>query len=562
MKVRLLCALACALAVPMFAAENEASAATRQPPHDKNAPVSGEEFERLKTQLAVQQQQIDQLRLALESQQKILNKAMATAGDEKQSGFTLPSAKLGEVASASPVLPGGNAVPASIVNAKMTQGADAPSPLSLKIGETYITPVGFMDLTYVYRSKNLGSGIGTNFAGVPFANTTTGKLPDGQLSPQNSRIGARFDTLVKGARVIGYWESDFLGNQPAGILVNTNSATLRLRLFWVDVRKGQFELLGGQSWSMLTPGRKGISALPGDIFFTNDIDTNYQIGLPWARIPTLRVVWHPTDKIAWGFAAENAQQYGGGGSGSPAITLPAALSAGLANQINTGSQNFNVPTVHPDLITKVAFDPVFAGHNVHLEAGAMLRTFRIVNPADFTKHTTEGGAGSFNSNIELVKGGKLRLIESFYYGRGAARYLFASGPDLTVASNGNLGLVKAAGTVDGIESQVTKNFLFYGYYGGAYFGRSVQTDTNGKLIGYGYTGSAASNNRSIQEGTLGFQNTFWRDPKWGQLRFDFQYSYLFRNPWYVAPGALNQASNHMIFLNLRYALPGAVPNLK
>lgn len=562
MKVRLLGAFLGLLAISAFAAENEASSVTLQAPHDKNAPVSSEEFERLKAQLAIQQQQIEQLRLALEAQQKVLNRGIAPAADEKQTGFSLPSPKLGEVASASPVIPGGNAVPASVVNAKMAQGGDAPSPLSLKIGDTYITPVGFMDLTYVYRSKNMGSGIGSNFAAVPYSNTTAGRLPDGQLSPQNSRIGARFDALVHGTKVLGYWESDFLGNQPAGILINTNSAVLRLRVFFVDLRKGQFEVLGGQSWSLLTPGRKGISPLPSDIFYSQDIDTNYQIGIPWARIPTLRVVWHPTDKIAWAIAAENAQQYAGGGSGSAAITLPAALSAGLANQLNTNAQNFSVPTVHPDIITKLAFDPVFADHQVHFEMVGMIRTFRIVDPVDFTRHTTEGGAGGFNSNLELIKGGKLRLIENFYYGRGAGRYLFASGPDLTVAANGNLGLVKAGGTVDGIEMQVTRNFLFYGYYGGAYFGRSTQIDTNGKPVGYGYTGSAGSNNRSIQEGTIGIQNTFWKDPKWGQLRFDVQYSYLFRNPWYVASGSPSQAYNHMLFLNLRYALPGAPPNLK
>jgi hypothetical protein len=563
MKVRLLGAFLSLLAIPAFAAENEASSVTSPASHDKAAPVTSEEFERLKTQLATQQQQIEQLRLALESQQKLLNRAMAPAAvDEKQSGFTLPSNKLGEVASTTPVVPGGNVVPASVVNSKLTQSADdAPSPLSLKIGDTYITPLGWMDLTYVYRSKNLGSGIGTNFAGVPFANTLTGRLSDGQLSAQNSRIGARFDANVHGAKVLGYWESDFLGNQPAGLLINTNSDVLRLRVFFVDVKWNKFELMGGQSWSLLTPGRNGISPLPADIFYSQDNDTNYQIGIPWARIPELRFVYHPTDKIAFAIAADEAQQYAGGGSGAATVTFPAALSSGLAGEINTNTQNFTVPTTNPDFISKLAFDPVFSDHHVHFEIVGMERTFHIVNPVDFSKHTKEGGAASVNSNIELVKDGKLRLIENFYYGMGGARYLFASGPDLTVAANGNLALVKAGGTVDGIEAQVTKNFLFYGYYGAAYFGRSIDIDTNGKPVGYGYAGSANSNNRTIQEGTIGFQNTFWRDPKWGQLRFDLQYSYLFRNPWFVASGALDQAYTHMLYLNLRYALPGAAPKL-
>ena len=42
-------------------------------------------------------------------------------------------------------------------------------------------------------------------------------------------------------------------------------------------------MLGGQSWSMMTPERKGISPLPGDIFYSQDMDVNYQAGLTWGR---------------------------------------------------------------------------------------------------------------------------------------------------------------------------------------------------------------------------------------------------------------------------------------
>ena len=49
----------------------------------------------------------------------------------------------------------------------------------------------------------------------------------------------------------------------------------------VDVRKDKLEFLAGQSWSMLTPNRKGISALPGDIFISQVVDTNYMAGLTW-----------------------------------------------------------------------------------------------------------------------------------------------------------------------------------------------------------------------------------------------------------------------------------------
>ena len=157
----------------------------------------------------------------------------------------------------------------------------APSPLQFQLGEATFTPVGFMDFTSVFRSAASGSGIGTSFGSIPYNSTATARLSEERLSPQNSRIGMRVDANVKGAHVIGYWESDFLGTVPTNgtnASVSSNSYLLRLRLFWVDLRKGQFEMLGGQSWSLITPGRKGISPLPADIFYSQDIDVNYNVG--------------------------------------------------------------------------------------------------------------------------------------------------------------------------------------------------------------------------------------------------------------------------------------------
>jgi hypothetical protein len=512
-------------------------------------------------QLAVQQQQIEQLRLALEAQQKLLNRIAGAATDEKQSGSSLPVEKLGEVATASPVVPV-SGLPSAPQRVNLAQHADGPAPLSFKIGSTYLTPVGFIDVTYVGRSTNLGSGIGTNFAAIPYSNVPQGRLTDGFLSLQNSRIGARFDAIVHGAKLLGYWESDFLGTQPTNVLVSTNSDTFRLRLFWVDLRKNNWEILGGQSWSLITPNRKGVSPLPADIFYSQTVDTNYQVGIPWGRIPSFRFVWHPSEKVAWAVGAENAQQYIGGSSGGGLVTLPANLVTPLNNQLDNGTNGFSVPTLNPDVISKLAFDPVANDHRLHFEIAGMLRSFRIFNSLSNEHFATVGGAGSFNSNLELVKGGRLRLIENFFYGRGVGRWLFGQGPDLIVNSNGALGLLPGGGTAEGLESQITKKLFLYGYYGAEYFGRGVTVDTNGKRIGYGFSGSSNSNNRNIQEGTVGLQDTFWKDPKWGALQFFLQYSYVFRAPWFVSAGTPSRASTNMVFLNLRYGFPGAAPDLK
>jgi len=49
---------------------------------------------------------------------------------------------------------------------------------------------------------------------------------------------------------------------------------------------------------MLTPNRKGLSALPADLFYSQVIDVNYQNGLVWSRNPQFRFIVHPTEKIA------------------------------------------------------------------------------------------------------------------------------------------------------------------------------------------------------------------------------------------------------------------------
>ena len=63
---------------------------------------------------------------------------------------------------------------------------------------------------------------------------------------------------------MGYWESDFVGGFAGNnTQVTSNSVLMRLRLYWVDLRNKHFEVLGGQSWSLLTPNRNGISASAG-----------------------------------------------------------------------------------------------------------------------------------------------------------------------------------------------------------------------------------------------------------------------------------------------------------
>jgi hypothetical protein len=536
---------------------------------DKPAPVKPEasavesEMQELRSLVEEQRAELAAQRAALKAQQlkmeSLEEKFGATPSEAVASPVSTPASTPAAAAVATPIS-GKTAAPAG--NPAQKDGEEV-SPLQLKIGSAYITPVGFMDFTGVWRSKTGGSGIGTNFGSIPYG--VTGATPNfnahlGELreSMQNSRIGFRVDALVKGAHVIGYMESDFLGNNPGNVAVSSNSNTLRSRLYWVDVQKDKWEVLAGQTWSLITPGRTGISPLPGNLFFTQNIDVNYQLGLVWGRIPELRFVAHPSDKVAFAVALDSPEQYVGGSAGGGSIvlpTLPASLSGLSGTQLNNGATTLAVPNLAPDFIEKLAFDP---SSRFHAEVGGLEREFKIYNSSTNTTFTKTGAGGFVNLNAEVFKG--FRLLTNNFWGDGGGRYIFGQAPDLIVRANGTISPIKSASTVSGFEFTHGKTLL-YGYYGMLYVWKNLALDasTPAKVIGYGVPGNVGQN-RNISEETVGFNQTLWRDAKYGALNFMGQYSYLSRNPWSFTTGG-EDAHLNMVFLNLRYTLPGSAPTL-
>lgn len=593
-------AIVIALAAPVFS----------QTSPDNSSRDSGkkDDVSTLKQQVAEQQKEIEQLRSIVNQMKQKLDQTpeAATAKVAPAAAAPAPTApapapaqtavvsrpNLGEVASTTPILPraakssasddatmiGSTPAPTTAIHsaAQDTSKADQVSPLQFHIGSASITPVGFMDFTGVFRTHAAGGSIGTSFGSIPYGNSVyQNNLTEMRMSIQNSRIGFRADADVKGAHVIGYMEADFLGNNPANVAVSSNSNTMRSRLYWVDVARGSWEILGGQTWSLLTPGRKGISPIPGDIFYTQDIDVNYQAGLFWGRIPELRFVYHhPSGKAAFAVALDSPDQYAGGSSGGPLITLPANYNTSTTYQgeLDYNQNGLNAPNIAPNVIAKLALDPV---KQVHFEIGGIERSFKLFAPAiaavaatattpaipaipSAGTFTAVGGGGFVNLHAEIFKG--FRLLTNNFISDGGGRYIFGQAPDLIAHADGSISLIHASSTVTGFE-YTHKNSLIYAYYGGIYVGRNTAVDTNGKLIGYGYSGASPSQNRAIQEVSFGFNQAIWKDAKWGAVNFMGQYSHLARNPWNFSAGSPSNASLNMVFLNLRYTLPGSAPTL-
>ncbi len=562
--------------------------------------------EEQRAELEAQRAALKAEQLKMEALEEKLGKA---APSEPATAAVSAPAEVSAVAVTSASATPATAAPAATAVMSQDKMEEKPSPLYFKIGAAEFYPLGFMDLTNIYRTTTTGTGIGTGFNSVPYANQVQGHTSEDRFSAQNSRIGLRTHAKFGDADVTGYLEADFLGFLPPNGYDTSNSDSLRMRLYWVDVKKGMFEVLGGQSWSFMTPNRVGLGALPGDLFYSQDVDTNYQLGLTWARQAGVRFILHPSSHFAAGLAIENPEQTCPGG-----VVLPPGVSANDGSQCDTNSGSLtgsgvasntsNVANLHPDVIVKAAFDGGPENHRVHFDVAGLFRSFKGVNlvaslpnsnltGANTVTDTIHGGGIAGTANIELIK--NFRFIGTAFYSSGGGRYIASTaGPDFIVRPDGNLSGVKSGSGIAGFEYQPNPKTVLYGYYSGAYFGRDVGTVTSTvntpatgtatgtctvvTNTGYGFgpgsatlatgTGSCStpggspnSANRYMYEPTLGIHYTMWRNPNYGDLRLMTQFSYVSRAPWFVnaptvaVPTNLPTAHNFMVYIDLRYDLP-------
>ncbi len=557
---------------------SSSSAAPATPP--STAAIESQ-LQQLQDSIQVQSEQLDKQRAAIAEQQKRmaeleaeLKAAQATPAAAVPASVPATSAVVNPLISAS--------TPPEATPPPKARPADEKAPLSFKIGAADFTPGGFLDMTGIFRTTNLG-GIGTSFGSIPYNNTLPqAALSEARFSTQNSRLSLKVEAPVSDStNVTAYAEADFLGYQPPNADQTSNSNSLRMRVYFVNIKHGQWEFLAGQDWSLMTANRVGISPMPSDIFYTQNMDTNYQLGVIWARQPGFRVVYHATPWWTLAAALENPEQLAPSSVTLPGTSYGSQFDSGSGNTSSaTAVNNPNTPNLHPDIIVKSAWDWKISDHAFHVEAAGLLRSFKIFTPAvtagtppnvtvtapGFTDHIF-GGGGSVNANLELFKG--FHLVANSFFSSGGGRYIYGLGPDAIVTAAGNLSGVKADSGLAGFEYQADKHVMFYGYASGAYFGRDwgyAPSTTTGATcngvtgftcIGFGYPGQAesANANRSLQEATFGIIPTLWSNPSYGKLQLITQYSYVLRAPWFVTTGAPRDAHNSMVYVDLRYTLP-------
>jgi hypothetical protein len=539
------------------------------PDSAREAPAHSSEIQKLLEAVVAQQKEASDQRNAIAEQQKqiaeqrrqIAEQREEIEGLKKQLGGQRPTASYADEARQPQIVPAalssgaGPSTAPSLSNEMAFQEKPKESPLSFRIGGAEFTPGGFLDLTFFWRSTNAGTGFGTNFFSIPFANTIPGQITETRFTAENSRLSLKVTHSFKGNNVMGYVETDFHGNDPANLDVTSNSSTMRLRQYWLDLRRGKWEILAGQAWSWLTPNRVGMGALPPDVFYSLNMDANYQVGLTWTRAPQVRGVFHANEHWGLGLALENPDQFAGQ---TGQVTFPAAFNVpAVTTQFDIANQT-TTPNLHPDLLAKLAYDTDAHGKHYHAEAVGLARTIRVLPVLGGSTNSKTGGGISGAFNLEVFK--NFRLIASAFWSDGGGRYMFGSGPDTVMKPNGTLSLVHSGGGIGGFEWQASRLNQFGVYYGAYYFQRNFFLDTSAgakpnTFVGYGGPGSSNAANRAIQEPTFDWIITLWKDPQYGALQLINQVSYLTRAPWVVPPGQPKNARSTMVWTDIRYVLP-------
>jgi len=531
--------------------------AAQSPAQTPAAPAQSdisEQLRKLQDALEAQQKQIAAQQEQIAEQKKELERLK-----QQQAAPALVSAPAG-TRTASPQLVNADLrTPTAPAPAQQDSNQAKESPLSFRIGSTEFTPGGFVDFENVFRTTNSGSIVTTNFGSIPFNSTTQGQMTEFRMTAQFSRLNLKVTGKHGVTDITGYFEMDFNGNDAANGFVTGNSHTFRERLAFANVRRHNWEFLGGQTWSWLTPNRRGIGPMPSDLALTYNEDGNAQAGIPYTRASEFRVVYHPNNNWAAGIGIENPEQFTGIAPGE--VVFPTDFAQQLNSQFDPNNTTNTTPNLMPDILAKAGYDTDLSGRHFHAEVVGLMTTVKTtVQPVGgaFDSNTKLGGGIGAAFNVEPFR--NVRVLANALYTSGGGRYLIGLGPNAIVLPDGTPSLVHSGTGLVGVEYVPWPKTQLGAYYGAVYFQRNFALDTSAgakpnSFIGFGGPNSAGTNNRTIQEPTFDWTQTFWRNPQYGAVNLVTQTSYLTRSPWFVAPGAPKNAHLLMVYTSIRYVLP-------
>jgi hypothetical protein len=429
---------------------------------------------------------------------------------------------------------------------------------------------GWVDLTDIYRSRNLASDTGSVYNFIPFRQSKNFFTPESRFSARQTR----FNLLAEGnvnaeTHVAGFGEIDFEGAAQTANSVATNSFNPRMRQLSVEIDRTDLGLhvLAGQSWSLNAPSKVGID--PRGVDAPGVIDFESVPGFLAARQPGIRV-WQdigPEFKIA--ASAENPQTSFFGGN-TPAVGTPAIGPQGvlnpnlLVNLTGPGGSFFNNANnlslnQVPDITVKAAYDPQLGPYRLHLEAWALYRQF--FDRFNFANHTFDTGSFGGHINAEIVP----KTLELQVYGAHGAlgRFTAAPFPDATLAQDGTILPLTITAAAVGLIWHAMPTLDVY-TYAGLEKTKAAFMDVGTVPFGYGNplynnlgcnienspAATCNGNTSEVRQYTAGIYDTVYQG-NYGTVKAGVQYSFNQRFAFQGVGGA-PKTDDNIVMTQIRY----------
>ena len=479
--------------------------------------------------LTQQQKQIQELRDSLQRKDQAVQQAQSTATDAVGKADAAQAEASQQQQSVVALKSDVSDLKTNLLNTSMTLQetqknvtAASENPVALHYKGITITPGGFLAAEFVERSRALGADA-TPFNSLTLPGASQSRTSEFFGSGRQSRISMMAQGQLSSAKLVGYYEADFLGVGTTSNPNQTNSYPLRQRQAYAQAAfNNGWTFTGGQMWTLLTETKHGVDNRTEATPMT--IDPNYTVGFTFARQYGLRLSKNINNKVWFAVSMENPQATvsthgngenylvgsagAGGGLYNAAITnCSTALNSTFTTATSTctpaASYSFN-PS--PDVIAKVAFEPGFG----HYEVFGIYSRFRdrvfpcgevLTSTTDCGGSTTAGAnaLGAYNASRN---GGGVGANARWSFaqkhvdfglhafgGRGEGRYAASGLPDASIHANGALDLIRTYQGLGTLEFHEPKFDVYFNggvdYAGRAYDFDPVAKSGAGAYVGYG-----------------------------------------------------------------------------
>jgi hypothetical protein len=384
------------------------------------------ELDKARWQVRQQQAQIERLETSLQMIIRLTTNAAVTPDVSTRQSATDRLVNLASLPAAIPDTATASSPPATEhqnAASQYQQTSEPEGPTSIQYKGLSLTPGGFLEGTFLVRTRNQNADIANNYAGIPLNGTSNSRLNEFRGSARDSRLSLLIEGNAGRTHLSGYFETDFLGAAPTANYVEANSFTPRVRQAWVQIKRPSgWVVTGGQFWSLITTNRHGME--PRSEFIPSTADGSYVVGYNWTRGREFRVTKSVHDKVWIGLEVDQPEN-----TYSAAFVPPNVM--GLNTSQNTSSGVLLLPflpnysagistTMAPDLLAKVALDPGWG----HFEIKALGRFFRdrIASTATTVgfNNVSYGYGGGFGAILPIVRS-KVDLVLEGLAGQGIGR---------------------------------------------------------------------------------------------------------------------------------------------